>query len=62
LGLAQLVADYTDLEKKGRYWIGRCPFHEEQTPSFLIKGEVFRCFGCGATGGMREFLKKVKEK
>ena len=31
-----------------------CPLHAEKTPSFKVvgKGRGFRCFGCGAKGGV----------
>ncbi|MGP1561616.1 MAG: CHC2 zinc finger domain-containing protein [Helicobacteraceae bacterium] len=39
-----------------------CPFHEEKTPSLSIKGNFFKCFGCGAAGDavkFEELLNKV---
>ena len=49
-----------ELRKKGRVVVGRCPFHEEKTPSFTItpgKG-LFHCFGCGAAGDVIGFVTK----
>jgi DNA primase len=37
---------------------GRCPFHEDKTPSFSIKGDRFKCFGCGESGDMVDFVKR----
>jgi DNA primase len=44
----------------GRDWIGRCPFHEEATASFVVspgKG-LWHCMGCGAAGNCIQFLEK----
>ena len=38
--------------------MGRCPFHEEKTPSFSVSQEkgVYHCFGCGKSGNMFTFV------
>ena len=40
-----------------------CPFHREDTPSFSIKREdnIFKCFGCGASGDAVDFVAKLKD-
>ena len=51
--LVELVRSRTALTKRGGRWVGRCPFHEERTPSFgLIPPEnrYYYCHGCGAKG------------
>jgi DNA primase len=51
--LVELIRGRVNLIKRGNRWVGRCPFHEERTPSFsLIPPEDRRyyCHGCGATG------------
>ncbi|MFN8123150.1 MAG: DNA primase [Thermoleophilia bacterium] len=51
--LVELVRGRVNLVRRGNRWIGRCPFHEERTPSFgLIPPDNRRyyCHGCGATG------------
>lgn len=57
-----VVSRYVPLTKKsGRYW-GRCPFHNEKTPSFSINPEkgLFYCFGCGAGGNVFKFLSLIE--
>lgn len=34
----------------------RCPFHAEKTASLSIKNEHYKCFGCGAYGGVIDFV------
>jgi len=46
---------------RGSRFIGRCPFHEERTPSFhvdTVRG-VFYCFGCGAGGDALTFYRRL---
>ncbi|MFN8109921.1 MAG: DNA primase [Thermoleophilia bacterium] len=51
--LVELVRGRVNLVRRGNRWVGRCPFHEERTPSFgLIPPDNRRyyCHGCGASG------------
>jgi len=45
-----------------RHGKARCPFHKEDTPSFSIKESenIFKCFGCGASGDAVDFVAKIK--
>lgn len=58
--LVELVQQYVSLKKRGKNFIGLCPFHEEKTPSFTVSPEkqLFYCFGCGAGGNIFSFLQK----
>ncbi|HEX7603080.1 MAG TPA: DNA primase, partial [Polyangiaceae bacterium] len=46
--------------KRGRSWLGLCPFHKEKTPSFNVNPDrgFFHCFGCGESGSAIDFLMK----
>ena len=47
--IEEIVGDFVDLKKTGVNYKGRCPFHDEKTPSFVVsptKG-IYKCFGCG---------------
>lgn len=60
--IIKVVSHYVVLEKAGSSYKGLCPFHEEKTPSFYVnpvKG-FFHCFGCGASGDVIEFVKKIE--
>ncbi|CAG0907214.1 unnamed protein product, partial [Cyprideis torosa] len=50
------------LRKRGRNFIGLCPFHQEKTPSFTVSEEkqIFHCFGCHAGGNVYKFLMEYK--
>ncbi|MBQ6297723.1 MAG: DNA primase [Selenomonadaceae bacterium] len=57
-----VVSRYVPLtQKSGRYW-GRCPFHNEKTPSFSVRPDkgLFYCFGCGAGGNVFKFLSLIE--
>lgn len=42
----------TSLTKQGANYRGLCPFHDESTPSFVVRPQNndFICFGCGKSG------------
>ncbi len=48
--LTQLIALDVDLRRAGRSYKGRCPFHDDKTPSLVVWPDGWRCFGCGAHG------------
>jgi DNA primase len=58
VALSQLIGRRVRLAKRGREFVGLCPFHNEKTPSFTVNEEkgFFHCFGCGAHGDNIGFL------
>jgi CHC2-type zinc finger protein/Toprim domain-containing protein len=62
--LVELVAEHVQLKKAGREFKGRCPFHDDHTPSFTVNPDkqVFNCFGCQAAGGVIDFVMKIDGK
>jgi DNA primase len=59
--LVDIISDYVVLRKRGREFVGLCPFHEEKTPSFTVSPtkQIYYCFGCGAGGGAIKFLMAI---
>lgn len=57
-----VVSKYITVQRKGRRWWACCPFHYEKTPSFAIDEtrQSFHCFGCGASGDVISFVRKVE--
>ncbi len=53
-----VVGRYVALKKRGRNYVGLCPFHTEKTPSFTVNPEkqIFHCFGCGVGGNVFRFI------
>ena len=58
--IVDVISDYVQLKKAGRYLKGLCPFHDEKTPSFMVDPakQLYHCFGCGEGGNVFTFLKK----
>ncbi len=56
-----VISEYVTLKKRGRNFIGLCPFHSEKTPSFTVSPEkqIFHCFGCHESGDLISFVQKV---
>jgi DNA primase len=56
--MVEVVGQYTELRKAGANYSGRCPFHEERTPSFSVNPveKLYYCFGCGAGGNLIGFV------
>jgi DNA primase len=57
LSLANAIARRVKLQRRGREFVGLCPFHKERTPSFSVVEEkgFYHCFGCGAHGDVISF-------
>lgn len=57
----ELVSEYVVLRKRGKDFIGLCPFHKEKTPSFTINQakQMYYCFGCQTGGNAIKFLMEV---
>ena len=60
--LAEIVRRHGVALREGhRYSMGRCPFHDDSTPSFMVVNAERRyyCFGCGAAGDVIDFVKQA---
>lgn len=60
--LVSVVSKYVQLERKGRYYWCRCPFHGEKTPSLCINDidNFFYCFGCHVGGNVINFVMQIE--
>lgn len=60
--ISSVVRPAVNLRGTGPNFIGLCPFHEEKTPSFHVRDNLgrFKCFGCGASGDIIEFVMKLR--
>jgi DNA primase len=56
--IEEVVGDFVTLKRRGSNLIGRCPFHDEKTPSFTVNParNIFKCFGCGKAGDSAKFV------
>ncbi len=60
--ITDIVGKYVSLKRAGSSLVGLCPFHKEKTPSFHVSPDrqVYHCFGCGAGGGVVDFVKNIE--
>lgn len=56
--IVDIIGMHVRLKKRGKNFVGLCPFHQEKTPSFTVSREkqMFYCFGCGKGGNVFTFL------
>lgn len=57
-----VISSYVNLKRRGKTFVGLCPFHNEKTPSFTVYPETqsFYCFGCGAGGDVISFVRRTE--
>lgn len=60
--IVDLVSEYLRLDKKGKEFVGLCPFHQDHRPSMYVspQKQIFKCFACGAGGDVIKFV-QMKE-
>ncbi len=60
--IVRVIGEYVKLRKAGANYIGLCPFHGENTPSFSVHAtrQFFHCFGCSASGDVFTFIQKLE--
>lgn len=56
--IVDVISGYFPLKRAGSAYKARCPFHQEKTASFNVNParQIFKCFGCGAGGGVFKFV------
>jgi DNA primase len=61
--IVEVVSARTQLRKSGPRYVGRCPFHDERTPSFSVNpvDKLYHCFGCGAGGDLITFVRETEQ-
>jgi DNA primase len=59
---AAIVGEHLALRRVGTRWVGLCPFHTENSPSFSVNSELglYYCFGCGAKGDAITFVRETE--
>jgi DNA primase len=60
--MVEVVSARTTLRRAGARHTGRCPFHEERTPSFSVNAadKLYHCFGCGKGGDVITFVRETE--
>ena len=61
--IVDVISEEVSLKRKGVNYFGRCPFHDEKTPSFSVSPskQIYHCFGCGNGGNVFNFLMEFQK-
>jgi DNA primase len=61
--IVDIVSEVVNLRKRGRNFLGLCPFHNEKTSSFTVSEDkqIFHCFGCHIGGNVFKFLMEYEK-
>lgn len=56
--IVDIIASYIPLTPKGKNYFGKCPFHDDHSPSMSVSKDkqIYTCFSCGATGNVFKFV------
>lgn len=59
--IVAVITERLQLRKVGQRWVGLCPFHQENSPSFSVNQQlgVYHCFGCQKSGDAITFLREL---
>jgi len=60
--IVEVISKYLTLKKTGKNFVGLCPFHNEDTPSFSVAPDkqIFYCFGCQKGGNVIQFIMEME--
>jgi len=63
LEIVDVVSQSLELKKSGANFKACCPFHGEDTPSFVVSPakQIYHCFGCGAGGDSIKFVMEYEK-
>jgi len=63
IDVVDVVASYIELKKSGANYKANCPFHGENTPSFVVSPakQIYHCFGCGVGGDAIKFVMEYEK-
>jgi len=61
--IVDVISSYVSLKKRGKNFLGLCPFHKEKTPSFNVSPDkqMYHCFGCGVGGNAFTFVMELEK-
>src|SRR5665648_585052 len=60
--IEKIIGEYIGLKRIGVNYKSNCPFHDENTSSFVVspaKG-IYKCFGCGKGGDAVHFVQEFE--
>ncbi len=56
--IVEVISKYVPLVARGKNYFGVCPFHDDHSPSMSVSKDkqIYKCFSCGATGNVFNFI------
>ena len=59
--IVDVVSEHVVLRKRGKDFVGLCPFHDDKSPSFTVSPgkQFYYCFSCGAGGNALTFVMEL---
>lgn len=62
IDIVELISEYVPLTKKGQYYWGVCPFHNDKNPSMSVdpKRQTFNCWSCHTSGNVFSFVSQIE--
>ncbi len=63
LDIVDIISQFLELKKSGANFKACCPFHGEDTPSFVVSPskQIYHCFGCGVGGDSIKFVMEYEK-
>ncbi|MGE5443665.1 MAG: CHC2 zinc finger domain-containing protein [Ignavibacteriales bacterium] len=63
LSIDKVIGQYIHLRKSGNKFTGKCPFHDDRSPSFVVYPETssYYCFGCKKSGDIFRFVMEIEK-
>ena len=63
INIVDIVSNYIEVKKAGANFKALCPFHSENTPSFVVspKKQIYHCFSCNAGGDVIKFVQEYEK-
>ncbi len=63
LDVVDIISQFLELKKSGANFKACCPFHGEDTPSFVVSPakQIYHCFGCGVGGDSIKFMMEYEK-
>lgn len=62
VSILAVIGEHVQLVRKGNEYLGKCPFHKDDTPSFAVNAEkgLYHCYGCDAGGDIFKFIQEIE--
>ena len=62
INIIDLISEYVPLTKKGKYYWGKCPFHNDNNPSMSVdeNRQTYTCWSCHNSGNVFNFYEQIE--